>query len=66
MTVGLYGLFIGLLVPPARKSLRFAVVALTSMVMNLALSQFLDSGWSVVLATVLAAGLGIIVSKEPA
>ena len=30
MTAGLYGLFIGLLVPPARKSVRFALIALLS------------------------------------
>ena len=65
MTVGLYGLFIGLLVPPARKSFGYAGIALISMAINYALSLFLDSGWSVVLATILAAGLGIVVVKEP-
>ncbi|MCJ7734048.1 MAG: AzlC family ABC transporter permease [Anaerolineales bacterium] len=64
MTVGLYGLFIGLLVPPARKSLCFSLIALTSMVLNWVLGQFLDAGWAIVMATILAAGLGIILIKE--
>ena len=38
MTVGLYGLFIGLLVPPVRKSLSYGVIALVSMVINSLLS----------------------------
>ena len=64
MTVGLYGLFIGLLVPPARKAIGFGIIALVSMALNWGLSRFLDSGWSIVLATVLAAGLGVAIIKE--
>ena len=66
MTVGLYGLFIGLLVPAARKSLSFAGIALASMMLNTLLGQVLDSGWAIVLATVGAASLGIVIFKEPA
>jgi 4-azaleucine resistance transporter AzlC len=66
MTVGLYGLFIGLLVPPARKSLSFAGIALASMMLNTLLGQVLDSGWAIVLATVGAASLGIVIFKEQA
>ncbi len=64
MTVGLYGLFIGLLVPPARKSISFAAIALFSMILNWALGLFVDTGWAIVLATIVAAGLGIILIKE--
>lgn len=64
MTIGLYGLFIGLLVPPARKSLSYAVIAASSMILNWALGLFLDAGWAIVLATIFAAGLGIILIKE--
>jgi 4-azaleucine resistance transporter AzlC len=64
MTVGLYGLFIGLLIPPARKSIRFAVIALVSMLLNWALIQILDQGWAIVLATILSASLGILLFKE--
>lgn len=64
MTVGLYGLFIGLLVPPARKSLSYAVIAISSMILNWALGLFVDTGWAIVLATIFAAGLGIVLIKE--
>ena len=65
MTVGLYGLFIGLLVPPARKTLGYAGVALISMAVNFALHSIVDTGWAIVLSTILAAGLGILFVKEP-
>ncbi len=64
MTAGLYALFIGLLVPPARKSLTFAGIAFSSMALNTMFSQFLEPGWSIVLATVIAAGLGMIWIRE--
>jgi 4-azaleucine resistance transporter AzlC len=64
MTVGLYGLFIGLLVPPARKSLGYAWIALISMALNSALHLIINTGWAIVLSTVLAAGLGILFIKD--
>ncbi|MEE9599367.1 MAG: AzlC family ABC transporter permease [Anaerolineales bacterium] len=66
MTIGLYGLFIGLLIPPIRKSLRYGVIAVVSMFLNYLLGFIVDSGWAIVLATILAAGLGMIFIKEPA
>jgi len=66
MTVGLYALFIGLLVPPARKSPAFAGIAITSMVLNTLFTSLLDSGWAIVLSMVLAAGLGVLWLKETA
>lgn len=59
MTVGLYGLFIGLLVPPLKRSGPFALVAALSMVLNWGLGHWMESGWSIVLATILAAAAGI-------
>jgi 4-azaleucine resistance transporter AzlC len=59
MTLGLYGLFIGLLIPSIKKSNPFAVIAVLSMVLNWGLSQWVESGWAIVIATVLAAGAGI-------
>jgi len=64
MTVGLYGLFIGLLVPPARKSISYTVIALVSMALNSLLGLFLDFGWAIVLAMIMAAGLGIFLIRE--
>jgi len=66
MNIGLYGLFIGLLIPPVRKSLRYGVIAVVSMLLNYLFGFMVDSGWAIVLATILAAGLGIILIREPA
>jgi len=66
MTIGLYGLFIGLLIPPVRKSLRYGVIAVVSMLLNYLLGFMVDTGWAIVLATILAAGLGIFLIREPA
>jgi hypothetical protein len=51
-------------VPPVKKSVRFALIALVSMILNWILSQVLDQGWAIVLAMILAAGLGILLIKE--
>jgi len=64
MTGGVYGLFIGLLVPSARKSLSFAIITVSSMILNWALGLFMDAGWAIVLATIFAAGFGTILIKE--
>jgi len=64
MTMGLYGLFIGLLIPSARKSIGYALIAGASMLLNWGLGHLMDAGWAIVLATVLAAGLGIPLMGE--
>jgi len=64
MTMGLYGLFIGLLIPSARKSIGYALIAGVSMLLNWGLGHLMDAGWAIVLATVLAAVLGIPLMGE--
>lgn len=59
MTAGLYGLFIGLLVPSVKKSLPFLLVAALSMLINWGVGHWVESGWAIVIATTLAAGMGI-------
>ncbi len=66
MTVGLYAMFIGLLVPHMRKSIQISIIAIAAMLLNSALSSFMESGWAIVLATILAALLGAFILKEPA
>ena len=64
MTIGLYGLFIGLLVPPARKVFGYAAVAVISMLLNTLLSRFLDAGWAIILAMIFAAGAGVLINRR--
>jgi 4-azaleucine resistance transporter AzlC len=66
MTFGLYALFIGLLMPSVQKSRVAAVVAGVSMVLNTLLSLVLDTGWAMVLATILGAAVGAVVQEGEA
>ncbi|MBS1250886.1 MAG: Inner membrane protein YgaZ [Chloroflexi bacterium] len=66
MTVGLYAMFIGLLVPHVRQSLKIGAVALLSMFLNTVFQTFLEAGWAIVLATVLGAFFGALIIKEDA
>lgn len=65
MTMGLYAMFIGLLTPHVRQSLRMGLIAAVSMVLNTALQTVLTSGWAIVLATIAGASLGILIKEEP-
>ena len=64
MSIALYAMFIGLLVPTVRKEWRAGAVALSSMLLCWGFSQVLDEGWAIVLATVLGGGLGSFWMKE--
>ncbi|HHV97036.1 MAG TPA: AzlC family ABC transporter permease [Clostridiaceae bacterium] len=59
MSVGLYAMFIGLLVPAVRKSWRTGIISVTGMVLCWIFSRFMDTGWAIVLATILAALIGV-------
>jgi predicted branched-subunit amino acid permease len=63
MGIGLYALFIALLVPSARKTWQFALVALTSALVAWALSKLLpdlSEGWALIAAALGASALGIV------
>ncbi|MDZ7844799.1 MAG: AzlC family ABC transporter permease [Anaerolineales bacterium] len=61
MTAGLYALFIGLLVPPIKKSPVYLTAAGAGMLFNYLAGFFLESGWSIVLATLCASVLGLLI-----
>ncbi len=64
MSMGLYAMFIGLLVPQLRKSARIAVIALASMLLSAIFHRLLESGWAIVSATVLGALAGALIIEE--
>lgn len=66
MTVGLYAMFIGLLIPHVRQSLKIGAVALLSMFLNAIFQTFLELGWAIVLATILGALFGSLIIKGEA
>jgi 4-azaleucine resistance transporter AzlC len=64
MSIGLYAMFIGLLVPAVRRNLWVAAVAAAGMVLCYVLSRFMPYGWAVVLATVCSSFLGPVLREE--
>ncbi|MFD1409137.1 AzlC family ABC transporter permease [Kroppenstedtia eburnea] len=58
MSIALYAMFIGLLVPSLRKEWQAGAVALSSMLLCWGFSRVLDDGWAIVLATILGGGIG--------
>ena len=64
MGIALYAMFIGLLVPPVKKEIRLGIIAVIAMVLNAFFSQFMSSGWSIVLGTVIGGASGIFLIKE--
>jgi 4-azaleucine resistance transporter AzlC len=65
MTMGLYAMFIGLLTPHVRQSLRIGLIAGLSMILNTALGTVWTPGWSIVWATIGGASLGVLLKEEP-
>ncbi len=63
MGIALYGMFIAIIVPPARKSKAVVVILLLSIFIHCCLRyityfSFISSGFRVIIATVLSAGIG--------
>jgi predicted branched-subunit amino acid permease len=69
MGIALYAMFIGLLLPSMRASRPVFIVAMLAIVFHSVLHWVplfagLSTGWSIVLATVLAAGIGAVMFPE--
>ena len=58
--IALFAMFIALLIPSVKTNYLYGIVALLAMVINYGLSQFLQEGWSIVLATILASLVGFV------
>lgn len=66
MGIALYAMFIGLLAPSVKKEWRIGVVAVVSMLLNYMFSEFvgLETGWAIVLATVVGSLIAIPMMEE--
>lgn len=66
MSITLYAMFIGLLVPEMKKSWKVTLISLTSILLSLFFNFYigLSSGWSIILSTILGSSLGILLYKE--
>lgn len=61
MAIGLYAMFIGLLVPAVRGTWKAGLIAAVSMALSYLFGLFLNRGWAIVFATLLAALVGVLV-----
>lgn len=64
MGIALYALFIALLVPSIKKEYKYGLIALLAILINVIASQFLSSGWAIVVATVFGGFCGSFLLKE--
>ena len=68
--VALYGMFIAIVIPPAKKNKGITIVALIAMAMSCMIKYipalgFISSGFSIIICTLLAAGLGAFLFPIP-
>lgn len=64
MQIGLYAMFIGLLIPSVRKHWKLGIISLCAMLVNSISSLFLSSGWSIVMGTIIGGFSGIFILKD--
>jgi 4-azaleucine resistance transporter AzlC len=55
MSIALYAMFIGLLIPAAKKHIKFLTLAIVAGLLNSLLSIYISNGWAIVISTVSAA-----------
>ena len=63
MGIALYAMFIGLLVPNMKKSLKVIVVVIVAGAANIFLHNYLSLGWSIILATITGTLIGTLFFK---
>ncbi|WP_238883573.1 AzlC family ABC transporter permease [Clostridium sp. YIM B02551] len=59
MEIGLYALFISLLIPALSKKSKLGLITITSMALNWLMSQYINKGWAIIISIILGASLGI-------
>ncbi len=64
MAIALYAMFIALLLPNVRNSVKIGIVVGMSMVLNFLLSRILSSGQSLIIATLAAAFIGTFIMED--
>ena len=66
MGIGIYAMFIALLLPEAKKSREMAILAILSGMVNTILTylNFLPQGWSIVVSVLSISTLGIILKEK--
>ncbi|BCJ85092.1 AzlC family ABC transporter permease [Effusibacillus dendaii] len=64
MSIALYAMFIGLLLPAVRESHKVLLLAVVSMLISWLFSFFMDTGWRIVFATLIASFIGVFLPTK--
>ena len=66
MGVGIYAMFIALLLPEAKRSRKVAILAILSGITNTILTYlgFLPQGWNIIVSIVAISGIGLLVEEK--
>ncbi len=62
--IALYALFIALIAPNVKKSMRLLLTVLLTVVINCVLNAFLDSSWAVIISTLVGAFVGTFIVDD--
>lgn len=57
--ISLYAMFVAILTPSLTKNIRLTLLVLLTAACNTLLSQLMDSSWSLIISTLLCAGIGV-------
>ncbi|MCC5910715.1 MAG: AzlC family ABC transporter permease [Clostridiaceae bacterium] len=63
MSIGLYAMFIGLLMPAIKENFKVGAIAIISGVLCYLFNLFLNSGWAIVMATLIGSFMGTFIVK---
>ena len=62
--IALYALFIALIVPDIKKSLKLLLTVAITAIINIILCAFLDSGWAIIISTLGGAAIGTLITGD--
>lgn len=62
--IALYAMFIGLLVPNVKKSLKLGIIVLITAGISLVLNKVMSSSWAIIFATLMGSAIGVFIMEE--
>lgn len=62
--IALYAMFIGLLVPNVKKSLKLGIIVLITAGISLALNKVISSSWAIIFATLISSAIGVFIMED--
>lgn len=62
--IAIYALFLALIVPDIKKSLRLFITVCLTAILNVVLNIFIGSSWAVIVSTLIGAGIGTFIVED--